>query len=269
MQKRFQWSDEFFAVALGAASHAVMLRDSLLRVTRGMRRHSLAEAITFASGDRELAAAFVPGEPGVPMLLVCHGIGEKLENWTAVQALLRESGVGSMIFNYSGYGRSTGRIRAEHCDADFVAAYAELRRRVGDELPVFVLGYSMGSGVATQGVPALEPPVAGLFLCEAFDSFHEAACVVGLPRWLLRKVPAVWDTAGSISQLRMPVWVLHSTGDKLFPLTMPRKIVAASHGAAELIVVEGLRHNEPILKAVQRYWEPVLEPILAAKRNGY
>lgn len=267
LRKRTEWSREFFAIALAAASRAVMMRDGLFRVTRGMQRHPKAETISFASGDRELAASFVSGEPGVPFLLVCHGIGERLENWTAVQTLLRERGVGSMVFNYSGYGRSTGRVRAEHCDADLPAAHAELRRLIGDEVPVFVLGYSMGSGIAAQGVNALQPPVAGLFLCEAFDSFHEAACAAALPRWLVRTVPAVWNTAATVSQLRMPVWVLHSTGDKLFPLTMPKKIVAASQGAAELLIVDGLAHNEPVLKATAGYWELVVQRMLAGERG--
>ena len=152
-------------------------------------------------------------------------------------------------------------------DADFIAAYAELRRRVGDELPVFVLGYSMGSGIAAQGVSALHPAPAGLFLCEAFDSFHEAACAAGMPRWLVRKVPAAWDTVATIPQLKMPVSVFHSTGDKLFPLSMPQRIVAASNGAVELVIAEGLAHNEPILKAVEAYWAPLIDRVLTSRRG--
>jgi len=199
-------------------------------------------------------------------MMLCHGIGETVEHWSAAQALLRDRGLGSMVFNYSGYGRSTGRVSAKNCDADFIAVYTELRRRIGDELPVYVLGFSLGSGIAAQGVACLHPSAAGLFLCEAFDSFHEAAFAVGVPRWIVRTVPDLWKTAATMPQLRLPVCVLHSTGDKLFPLAMPQKIVAASNGAAELVVIEGLAHNEPFLKAVERYWEPIVQRILAPTR---
>jgi uncharacterized protein len=264
LKSRIDWSSELLAVALGAASGALMLRDALLGVTRHLRRHPLAEAFFFASDDRKLAATFVPEEPGAPVMLLCHGIGETVEHWSAAQALLRDHGIGSMVFNYSGYGRSTGRVHPKNCDADFIAAYAELRRRVGNELPVFVLGFSLGSGIAAQGVACLRPPIAGLFLCEAFDSFYEAACAAGLPRWIVRRVPNIWKTAAIIPELQMPVCVVHSTGDKLFPLAMPQRIVAASNGAAELVVIENLAHNEPFLKAVERYWVPIVQRILGA-----
>lgn len=265
MSERREGSTRLLSWALGVASGALMLRDAALGVTQRLRRHPSAEAFFFESGDRRISAVYVPGEAGAPVLLLCHGIGETVEHWSAAQALLRDRGVGSMVFNYSGYGRSTGRVRAENCDADFVAAYAELRRRIEDAAAVYVLGFSLGSGIAAQGAASLQPPIAGLFLCEAFDSFREAACAAGAPRWMVRWVPDIWRTTAAVGSLRMPVCVLHSTGDRLFPLSMPRKIVAASGERAELIVVEGLGHNEPFLKAVERYWEPIVQRVLALR----
>lgn len=243
-----------------------MLRDRLLGVTRRLRRHPLAQELTVPSGDRSLAGVFVPGEPGVPVLLLCHGIGETVEHWSAAQALLRDRGIGSLVFNYSGYGRSSGRLCAQHCDEDLLAAYAALRRLVCDALPVFVLGFSLGSGIATKGAALLQPQPAGLFLCEAFTSFVDATCAAGLPRWLVgRLIPELWQTEASIGSIDVPVCVVHSDGDRLFPVSMAERIVAANSGNAELVVINGLAHNEPFLKAVERYWEPIIERILAAK----
>ena len=42
------------------------------------------------------------------------------------------------------------------------------------------------------------------------------------------------------ARVQMPVWVVHSDGERLFPLEMPRRIVKACGPRAELIVVEGL-----------------------------
>ncbi len=261
MSERRKEGTRLLNLALGVASGALLLRDAALGVTKRLRRHPLAETFFFESEDRRISAVYVPGETSGPVLLLCHGIGETVEHWSAAQALLRDRGVGSMVFNYSGYGRSTGRISVENCDADFVAAYAELRRRVGDTTPVYVLGFSLGSGIAARGAASLQPPITGLFLCEAFDSFREAACAAGAPRWLARLVPDIWRTSEVVGSLTIPVYVLHSTGDRLFPLSMPHKIVAASEGRAELVVVEGLEHNEPFLKAVERYWEPIAERV--------
>ncbi len=254
--------DRLLAASLALASGALQLRDAVLGVTRGLRRHPLAEGFTFESHGRRLAGVFVPGEAGVPVLLLCHGIGETVEHWSAAQALLRDRGVGSMVFNYSGYGRSGGRVSAEHCDEDLVVAYAELRRRVGDEVPVYVLGFSLGSGVAACGVEALRPKPAALFLCEAFPTFRGAVRAAGFPGWMTGWVPAVWETVEAVRRGTVPVCVVHSDGDRLFPVSMAEEIAAACGARGELIVVAGLEHNEPFLKAVERYWEPIVARVL-------
>jgi alpha-beta hydrolase superfamily lysophospholipase len=259
------WRANVLAWSLAWISGMLQRRDALSGKTRGLRRHELAEDFFFPCGGRKISAVYVAGEPGVPAVLLCHGIGETVEHWSAVQAVLRGRGVGSLVFNYSGYGRSDGPVRAEHCDQDLIAAYAELRRRVGPELPVFVLGFSLGSGIAAHGVGALRPPVAGLFLCEAFDCFREAACATGVPRLMLWAVADVWDTAAAVRQIELPVCVVHSDADRLFPLAMAQKIVAACGRRGELVVVPGLSHDEPYLRAPVEYWEPIIQRVLESR----
>lgn len=252
---------------LTAVSGVLMLRDRVCGVTQRLRRHDARQEFFIASGMRTLSCAYVPGIQGGPAILLCHGIGETIEHWSAVQALLCDHGIGSLVFNYSGYGKSSGQVRAEHCDEDLFAAYAELRHRVSPETPVFVLGFSLGSGIAAHGASALRPPVAGLFLCEAFDSFREAACAAGVPRWLAHAVPDVWVTVAAVERIQMPVWVVHSDGDRLFPLEMPRRIAKAAGPWGELMVVKGLTHNEPYLTAAETYWRPIIERMSVHRRD--
>ena len=249
------------SVGLKVASGGLMLRDRVRGVTRGLRRHKAAEVYFFPSGKRRLACAYVPGRQGGPYVLLCHGIGETIQHWCAVQALLADHGVGSLVFNYSGYGRSSGRVRAEHCDEDLVAAYAELRRRAGEEAPVFVLGFSLGSGIAAQGASLLEPAVSGLFLCEGFDSFRNAAHAVGVPRCLTFAVPDVWTTLVAMQTVPMPVWIVHSEADRLFPMAMAQRIQQACGTRGELVEVRGFSHNDLYLTAPEGYWALILDRI--------
>ncbi len=257
-----QWRSRSLSWMLTAVSSGLMFRDRLLRVTQRLPRHDAREEFFVASGKRKLACVYLPAADCGPTVLLCHGIGETVEHWSGVQALFHDHGIGSLVFNYSGYGKSSGPVRAEYFNEDLVSAYAELRRRVGSSASVFVLGFSLGSGIAAHGAGALHPPVRGLFLCEAFDSFREAAYAVGVPRWLTCIVPDIWVTVSTIAQVQMPVWVVHSDSDRLFPLDMPRRITKACGSWGELIVVEGLAHNEPYLTAAERYWQPVMERIL-------
>jgi alpha-beta hydrolase superfamily lysophospholipase len=226
-------------------------------MTRRLHRHPSQEKFYFTSSTRRLAAVYVAGAADAPVILLCHGIGETVEHWSDVQALLCDLGLGSMVFNYSGYGRSSGKVRAEHCDEDFVAAYAELRRRVGPRAQVFVLGFSLGSGIAANGVRDLTPPPAGLIVCEAYTSFREAVCELGFPRWVALGFPDIWDTVANAPRAGVPVLVVHSDADKLFPVEMARRIADACGERAELLVVKGWGHAEPYKRPTGQYWGPI------------
>jgi hypothetical protein len=260
MQRDAQgWRLQFFSVAITLVSRAIRVHDALLGRVRSLARAGSREEFFFPSGGRRLAGVWVAGDEGSPVILLCHGIGETGGHWNAVQAFLVQRGVGSMFFNYSGYGKSSGAIRAEHCDEDLRSAYAELRQRVGPDAHVFVLGFSLGSGIAASGVGALAPPPAGLVLCEAYTSFRDAVCATGLPRWLARGFPDVWKTIAVAPTLEMPVLVVHSDRDRLFPVEMARRIAHACGGGCELVVVHGLTHNELYLRPTEAYWGPVLQ----------
>src|ERR1043165_629120 len=68
------------------------------------------ESISIASGDRKLDAILVRAPVDTaPAVLFFHGTAEAVSFWADTQALLYRSGITSMVFDYSGFGRSTGR----------------------------------------------------------------------------------------------------------------------------------------------------------------
>jgi hypothetical protein len=79
-------------------------------------------------------------------------------------------------------------------------------------------------------------------------------------------VPDVWVTVAAMERVQMPVWIIHSDADRLFPLEMPRRIAQACGAWGELIVVKGFAHHEPYMTAAEMYWRPVIERILRSRR---
>lgn len=194
----------------------------------------------------------------MPVVLFCHGIGDTLRHWVGVQAFFQERGVGSLVFSYSGYAKSTGRVRRKHYDEDFVVAYEELLRRVTEDAPVFVLGYSLGTGIAAHGVSHAAVKPAALFLCSGFTSFREAGLEIGSPLWLTRCVPDVWRTREAIRSLAIPVVVMHSDGDGLFSVQMGERLGKDF----EMISVQGFSHSSPFFEVAVEYWEPIVKRML-------
>jgi pimeloyl-ACP methyl ester carboxylesterase len=251
-----------FTVAITLISRALMFRDRFFRVTDGLQSPAGGERFFFASGGRQLAAVWVAEDDDRPALLICHGIGETVEHWSGVQAYLQKYGIGSMVFDYSGYGRSEGQVGAKACDEDLISAYREICRHAQPNTRIFVLGFSLGSGIAASGAPRLEPPPAGLFLCEAFPSFRRAALEMGVTRGIVGLLPDIWNTVDAVERSGLRTCVVHSDSDRLFPLAMGREIADACGDRADLVVVSGCAHNELYLRPTEAYWGPIVERMM-------
>jgi len=161
------------------------------------------ERLIISSGKRRLSAVYISAGEETPSVVVCHGIGELVEYWGKVQGLLKGMGISSLVFNYSGYGTSSGIMTTAHCEEDAVAACKELASR--GHRSIVLLGFSLGTGVGCAVASRVD--IDGLILCEGFSSLREAAIAMGFPLWLTRMVPDVWDTVHRVCDLRKPVLV--------------------------------------------------------------
>lgn len=212
---------------------------------------------TIPSGTSVLDAVFVEpvNQPARASVLICHGIGEIAPQWFPIQRLFADAGISSLVFDYSGYGRSTGHPSWVQCELDGISAF-ELLKRLAPSNPIALLGFSLGTGV----VPAIVDRVEAdrLVLCAGFSSFRAAARAVGVPAFLSPLVPPIWDAAASLRNCKFPVLVVHSTADGLFPVEMAHDIVSACGGNADLLLMHGIGHNEPFYKPDLSYWGPII-----------
>ena len=257
------------SLLLTAISRAIFREDRQSgRMARMLDRFAFSkERLVIESGRRRLSAVYVSagvsGGEDAPAILICHGIGVLVEYWGGVQELLREMGISSLVFNYSGYGESTGRVSVANCEEDAQVAYKALVER--GHRSIVLLGFSMGTGVGCAVASRMN--VDGLVLCEGFSSLREAALAMGFPRWMTRSVPNVWDTVNCIGELRVPVLVVHSDEDGLFPLSMAEGVAKACGAKGELLVIPGMSHNAPIFESTEEYWEPIAEWVKERSSN--
>jgi pimeloyl-ACP methyl ester carboxylesterase len=250
-----------FTLAITVVSRSLILRDRLLGRLRPRPETARSRVVVtthvIPSGANLLDARFfAPVEGPVHAgLLICHGIGETVAHWDAAQRLLAENGVASLVFNYSGYGKSTGWISPQQCEADAVVAFSRLGELV-TTAPLSLLGYSLGSAVAAAVAPLVRPK--RLILCAAFTSLREAARSVGVPWLLARLLPAIWMSVDALKTCAIPVVILHGENDELFSPEMARRLGASCGSVCEVIVVPETSHNGPIYRPALDYWSLVI-----------
>lgn len=250
-----------FTLALTGISRILLARDWLFGwVPRSIEDKTTAEAIierrSIASGRNTLDAVWVrpTTSPICAVVLVCHGIGETVEHWLRVQELLAANGAASLVFDYSGYGRSSGHIDAEQCEQDAIAAFAHIES-LASGAPISVLGFSLGSGIAAAVTTRVR--ASRLVLCAGFTSFRDAAHSLGVPRGLSHFIPPLWHIEEALRDCHMPVLVVHGEKDRLFPVKMATELAACCK--AETIIVPRLGHAEPYHRPRVEYWGPIID----------
>jgi len=227
------------------------------------------EQLTFASGDRKLDAILVRAPVDTaPALLIFHGTAEAVSFWADTQALLYRHGITSMVFDYSGFGRSTGQPSAAHIEEDADSAYSTFARVVNPQARRYVLGYSLGSGVVFDAVARFNPPPAGVVFAASYSSARDGAVRFGLiPRWATFLLPDLWNNVRDTRNLRQPLLVLQSDADQLFPLSMARAVYDAATVPKQMVVLHGYKHEDGHLRPTDEYWAPVVR-FMTAPRSG-
>jgi uncharacterized protein len=215
--------------------------------------------LTFDSGGRQLKAFYVAPPPGGPALLILHGNGESISSWTPVQKLLFDHGVGSLVFDYSGFGRSQGPARVELFPRDAQAAWRELQQRLPPGTRACAYGLSLGTGVLLEAAPRLKPAPDCLALWGSYTSLVGAGVRTrGVPRWLSPFLPDALVSLDNIARAPAPVLIEHGGSDDLFPPEDAQALSARAPPGSRLLVLPGYKHAQPIVSPDEGAWVPVV-----------
>jgi uncharacterized protein len=175
-------------------------------------------------------------------LLLCHGNAGNVGDRVPHAASLTAAGFDVLLFDYRGYGRSSGRPSEEGTYRDARAALGRLLDQPGvDPGRVFYLGESLGGAVALD--LALEHPPAGLVLLSAFTGVRELARL-HYPFVPAAIVPDAYPALRRVHELHAPLLVLHGDRDDIVPLSQGKALFEAASGPKRLHVFPGLGHND-------------------------
>jgi len=255
-----------FTVSITCVARFMVVRDRVLGLCgwapRGDFSGQPASRHSIESAGSLLDAVFVEPAAGPPQaaLLICHGIGETVGGWLPVQQLLAAGGVASLVFDYSGYGRSTGTADWERFEQDALDAFARLEQ-LAPGVPCSIFGFSLGSGIAAAVASRVN--ATNLILGEAFTSFRDAAGCAGIPAALAGLVPPIWNAGEALRNCQARILIVHGEKDGLFPVKMACDLAALCPATTELAVIPNVGHNQPFRRPNMDYWGPVIARLTA------
>ncbi len=175
------------------------------------------------------------------LVFYLHGNSGNLVEWTSNVAFYRRLGFDLFIFDYRGFGKSSGHIDGEaQLHADVRAAWEHIAPAYAGR-PAVILGRSLGSGLAVRLARDVHPDL--LVLVSPYASLRQLAHEhYPLVPAALLKYPLASDRL--IGAVTSPVLILHGGRDALIPAAHARALVAASGGRAELVEVDGAGHDD-------------------------
>lgn len=177
-------------------------------------------------------------------VLFCHGNGGNLSHRGRVLAhWIKDIGVAVLIFDYPGYGQSSGEPSEDGCYAAGDAAYDWLCQAA--QVPperILLYGGSLGGAIATDLATRL--PHKALVLVAAFTSVPDMAQsrFPWLPaRWFVRNR---FDNIEKIGQCRGPVFIAHSPQDSLIPFAQGERLFVAASEPKRFFPMPNYHHND-------------------------
>jgi uncharacterized protein len=204
-------------------------------------------ALDTADGER-LHGWWVPRRAAaLGHVLLCHGNGGNVGDRLLHAEVLSAVGFDVLLFDYRGYGHSSGSPGEQGTYRDARAALACLLRQVdADPARVVYLGESLGGAVALE--LAIAQPPAGLVLLSAFTSVRDMARTHYrlIPTAL---VPDAYPSLRLIAALRAPVLVVHGEDDAIVPVEHGRALFDAAPQPKRLRIVPGVGHNDLVSRA--------------------
>ena len=225
------------------------------------------EEVRFGEEGR-LHGWFVPGRTDVTILWF-HGNASNLSHPGRVEfiRLMHERlGVGFFIFDYRGYGQSSGKPTEEGLYQDARDALAYLRSR-DDVNPDRIVYYGRSLGGAVASHLATEDAPYRLILESSFTSTPDMARVQFPFLPLGPLLYTRYSNREHLAAVHAPVLIIHGDRDRTVPPQHADKLHAIANEPKQLYIVRGADHNdvhnvggEPYLEVFAQFLDLPLAP---------
>lgn len=215
-----------------------------------------------ATADGEKLYAWVqPVKSSSWTVVIFHGNAGNLSYHLATLLPFKRLGIQAVLFDYRGYGLSSGRPSQKGLLKDGEAVVEYVETKLGVPRPRIVyFGQSLGSGVAAL-LAARRPP-ARLILESGYPSMAQVAAYHYryLPVGLL--MLDRFDAAGAFRKISCPVLFLHPELDEIIPIRFGRALFAAAHEPKRFVVLPGAHHNDTYEIALDEHVQAIAEFLL-------
>lgn len=217
--------------------------------------HSFANLVVTSHSGHSISAWFIPAENNIGTVLYCRGNKGNMSDDMHVAETWRKLGYNVVLFDYQGYGISTGEPSELNCYDDAESMYNWLRNNRLMNKKIIIHGKNIGAAVAAK--LAKENGCDGLVLESPLTSIKD----LGKQRFPF--IPGFlyyndFPTSEYVKNVEAPLLVMHSPSDETVPFSMGQKVFDSATGHKNFFSLEGdhyesISHTPGYLRALQTF----------------
>jgi len=169
-------------------------------------------------------------------------------------------GFRTILAEYPGYGPRSGKPDESTLVDDAVAIVELAHATYGD--PLWLIGESLGAGVAAAAAARTEPMVKGMVLITPWNRLEAVAShhYPWLPvRWLLQ---SRYDSVQALELFNGPKLILLASNDRIVPASLGRDLYTQLPQPKKLIELTDAGHNDWIRYAPTALWRDTMQWLL-------
>ena len=220
--------------------------------------HLPSERLKIELVDRTLFANWVSAGEQASAFFILHGNGETLTDWRLLQAYLFNKGYSSFVFDYTGFGSSTGVPSVANLNEDAVEAYKTFASLTEQAKERIAFAHSLGCSILLEDANKLSPLPDKIVTHAGFTTFRE----VGVEKKILTdssKVyyPDIWNGYKNVRKLKRPLYIIHSTADKTIPVWMGEALAKSGGNNVKFLKLENSGHNAVYEDPTDNSWNQI------------
>ena len=203
------------------------------------------QEIKINSAGEELHGWFVPAPQARGVVLFFHGNAGNISHRLDYLRMFRELGFSVLIFDYRGFGKSSGEPSeiGTYQDAEAAWNYLVETRRVAPS-SIVLFGESLGGAVAAWLAARVKP--RAMIITSTFTSLPDLGAKL-YPLFPVRLlVRHEYNTRKYLQAATCPVLIVHSREDEIVPFEHGEQLYAAAHEPKQLLEIHG-GHNTSLI----------------------
>ena len=213
------------------------------------------EEIYFGTSDnKRLNGWFIPNNNAKFTILFCHGNAGNISHRIEKVSILHNLGVNIFVFDYRGYGKSSGKPSESGLYKDAEAAYRYLveKRKISKD-DIILYGESIGSAVIIDLAKKVD--VKALITEEAFTSIKDMARMAYpfLPHFIFS---SRFDCISKIKDVTCDKLIIHSIDDEIVPFYLGERLFNAARPPKKFLKIRGA-HNTAFLDSEEQFKEGI------------